>query len=130
MSVQGKKFMLQDYKKLKLVLTTHLRTKGFFNALKAMELAMKYHTNTRKDGQPEFSHQVSQACLFMTIEPFALHPEETYITIFLHDTPEDYQDSNIMGIKTPIVDYRDIHISGKMKNIVLEHLEEINTFLS
>lgn len=92
MSAKGKQFMLQDYKKLKLVLTTHLRTKGFYKALRAMELAMKYHTKTRKDGQPEFSHQVSQACLFMTIEPFALHPEETYITIFLHDTPEDYQD--------------------------------------
>lgn len=100
MSAKGKQFMLQDYNKLKLVLTTHLRTKGFFKALRAMELAMKYHTNTRKDGQPEFSHQVSQACLFMTIEPFALHPEETYITIFLHDTPEDYQDSEEVSVKS------------------------------
>jgi len=84
--------MKQDYNKQKLVLKTHLRTKGFFKALKAMEFAMKYHTGLRKDGQPEFSHQVSQACLFMTIEGFSLFPEETYITILLHDTPEDFKD--------------------------------------
>jgi (p)ppGpp synthase/HD superfamily hydrolase len=98
MSKKGKELMKQDYGKLKLVLRTHLRTKGFFKALKAMELAMKYHTNVRKDGQPEFSHQVSQACLFMTIEPFALDPEGVYITIFLHDTPEDYKESEEVSI--------------------------------
>jgi len=92
MSEQGKKYMEQDFKKLKLVLTTHLRTKKFYNALKAMNLAQKFHKNLRKDGQDEFSHQVSQACLFSTLEPFSLYPEETYITIFLHDTPEDYKD--------------------------------------
>ncbi len=92
MSKKAKELMKQDYDKQKLVIRTHLRTKGFFNALKAMEMGLKYHVKTRKDGQPEFSHQISQASLFMTIEPFALHPEETYITIFLHDTPEDYQE--------------------------------------
>ncbi len=99
MSVKGKKFMKQDYDKQKLVIRTHLRTKGFFKALRAMEFAMKYHTKTRKDGSPEFSHQVSQACLFMTIEPFSLYPEETYITIFLHDTPEDYKEVTIKEVK-------------------------------
>lgn len=100
MSKKAKELMKQDYDKLKLVLRTHLRTKGFFNALKAMELAMKYHTNFRKDGQSEFSHQVSQACLFQTIEPFSLDPEGVYITIFLHDTPEDYKESSEVSIST------------------------------
>lgn len=98
--MRAKELMRQDYDKMKLVLRTHLRTKGFFKALKAMELAMKYHVSVRKDGQLEFSHQVSQACLFMTIEPFALHAEETYITIFLHDTPEDYKEFNEVSIKS------------------------------
>lgn len=98
MSKDAKKLMKQDYDKQKLVIKTHLRTKGFFNALRAMEFAMKYHTGTRKDGQPEFSHQISQACLFMTIEPFALYPEETYITIFNHDVAEDFQEDVSIGL--------------------------------
>jgi len=96
---EAKELMIQDYAKQTLVLRTYLRTRGFYNALKAMEYGLSYHTNIRKDGQPEFSHQVSQACLFMTIDSNALFTEETYICIFLHDLPEDYQEVSINLIR-------------------------------
>jgi (p)ppGpp synthase/HD superfamily hydrolase len=84
------KTMTQDYSKLKPVITTYLMTKKYFKALRAMNFAQQYHKGTRKDGDPEFSHQVSQACLAMTLEPFFLFPEETFCVIFLHDVCEDY----------------------------------------
>jgi (p)ppGpp synthase/HD superfamily hydrolase len=64
--------------------------RGFHIAIAAMNFAEKFHTGTRKDGQPEFSHQVSQACYARTMEKYMLYPEATLATIFLHDVVEDY----------------------------------------
>lgn len=80
----------QDYIKQKMAIRYWLLGKGWANAVKAMDFAEKLHTGTRKDGQPEFSHQVSQANYARTLCDSMLYPEETICVIFLHDTVEDY----------------------------------------
>lgn len=78
------------YEKLRLTVRYWLLGRGYTTALKAMEFAARYHTGQRKDGSPEFSHQVWQVAYARTLESMLLYPEETLATIFLHDTVEDY----------------------------------------
>ena len=78
-----------DYIKTKLVLKGWLQGRKYFNAMKAMEFAEVHHSGFRKDGQPEFSHQVSQACLAMTFADSLSEIENTFCVIFLHDIYED-----------------------------------------
>lgn len=80
----------QDYTKMKIAIRSWMEGRGFHIAIKAMNFAEQYHTGTRKDGQPEFSHQVSQACYARTMERYMLHPEAVLAVIFLHDVMEDY----------------------------------------
>ena len=82
--------MIQDYDKMKIVVRAKLEGLGYFRALRAMEFAIQYHNGTRKDGNAEFSHQVSQVALALTLLPHFLHPEDLLCTIFLHDVCEDY----------------------------------------
>jgi (p)ppGpp synthase/HD superfamily hydrolase len=82
--------MKQDYTKQKMAIRYWLLGKGWTNAVKAMDFAENLHTGTRKDGQAEFSHQVSQANYARTLWSFMLFPEETLCVIFLHDVMEDY----------------------------------------
>lgn len=82
--------MKQDYTKQKMAIRYWLLGKGWTNAVKAMDLAEQYHNGTRKDGQAEFSHQVSQANYARTMYKDMLFPEETICVIFLHDIMEDY----------------------------------------
>lgn len=83
------KIMKQDYEKMKISLRYWLFGKEYFKAVEAMNFAEKYHNGTRKDGQPEFSHQVSQASLARTLISNFIHKEEVFIVIFLHDICED-----------------------------------------
>jgi GTP pyrophosphokinase len=80
----------QDYTKQKIAIRAWMEGRGYHVAIKAMNFAEKFHTGTRKDGQPEFSHQVSQACYARTMERYMLHPEAVLAVIFLHDVMEDY----------------------------------------
>lgn len=80
----------QDYKKMKIAIRSWMEGRGYYTAIKAMNFAEKYHTGTRKDGQPEFSHQVSQACYARTMEKYMINPEVVLSTIFCHDLAEDY----------------------------------------
>lgn len=82
--------MKQDYVKQKVFVKGWLSGKGYHTALKAMEFALQYHTGKRKNGEEEFSHQISQAALAITLSSNFLFPEDVFITIFLHDTTEDY----------------------------------------
>lgn len=85
------KDLKQDYKKMKIAVRSKLQGMKYFMALRAMEFAAKYHKKTRKDGSPEFSHQVSQAALALTLVDHFINPEVVIATIFLHDTCEDYE---------------------------------------
>jgi len=80
----------QDYEKQKIAIRYFLLGRGYTNAVKAMDFAENLHTGVRKDGQPEFSHQVSQANYARTMCDQMLYPEETICVIFLHDVMEDY----------------------------------------
>jgi (p)ppGpp synthase/HD superfamily hydrolase len=80
----------QDYFKMKISIRAWMEGRGFHIAIKAMNFAEKHHTGTRKDGQPEFSHQVSQVCYARTMEKNMLHPEAVLAVVFLHDVMEDY----------------------------------------
>lgn len=67
----------------------HLRGAEMHMALEALEYARSFHCGRRKDGAPEFSHQVAIAFHVLDL-PGLLHPEETVATVMLHDTVEDY----------------------------------------
>jgi (p)ppGpp synthase/HD superfamily hydrolase len=81
--------MKQDYEKMKISIRSWMLGRGYYNAVKAMNFAEALHNGVRKDGAPEFSHQVSQACYARTMIDSLLYPEETLCLIFLHDTVED-----------------------------------------
>lgn len=79
-----------SYEKLLVSMRYWLLGKGYHRALAAMEFGMKWHTGLRKDGTPEFSHQVWQAHFLRTIVPSLTDPEECFVVCFLHDVVEDY----------------------------------------
>lgn len=80
----------QDFDKLKTSLRYWLMGREYMQAIKAMEFAMGYHTGTRKNGDPEFIHQLSQVQYARTLEKQLIDPEGTFVTLFLHDVMEDY----------------------------------------
>jgi (p)ppGpp synthase/HD superfamily hydrolase len=85
-----KKIELQyDYEKHKTAMRYWLLGKEWHVALKAMEMGLLHHTGERKNGNPEFSHQMFQAQYARTL-PSMMHPEETLALIFLHDIVEDH----------------------------------------
>lgn len=81
--------MTENYQKQKIAIRYWLLGRGYTTAVAAMDFAEKLHTGMRKDGNPEFSHQVSQANLAKTLVESFKYPEETFAVIFLHDAPED-----------------------------------------
>lgn len=82
--------MTQNYEKMKMALRYRLQGRGYHKALRAMNFAEKYHTGTRKDGMPEFSHQISIASYAITLLAGYEYEEELLCIIFLHDIMEDY----------------------------------------
>lgn len=77
-----------DYDKLRTSMRYWLLGRGWHTALKAMEMGLYYHTGERKNGNPEFSHQIFQAQFARTL-PDLMYPEQTIAVIFLHDIVED-----------------------------------------
>lgn len=84
--------MKQDYEKMRVAMRYWLLGKGYHKAITAMEYAEKFHTGTRKDGNPEFSHQISIASYARTLtSSMSSEDEENLLcAIFLHDLVEDY----------------------------------------
>ena len=78
-----------DYDKLRTAMRYWLLGRDWHLALKAMELGLQHHTGERKNGSPEFSHQIFQAQFARTL-PGMMYPEETLAVIFLHDIYEDH----------------------------------------
>ena len=81
--------MKENYEKQKIALRYWLLGKGYFKAVEAMAFAEKFHNGKRKNGDHEFSHQVSQASLARTLVHHFNFKEEVFIVIFLHDICED-----------------------------------------
>lgn len=82
--------MKEDFLKQKIAIRFWLLGKEYYKAVRAMDFAEGYHTGNRKDGQHEFSHQISQANYCRVFCDFLDFPEETFCVIFLHDILEDY----------------------------------------
>ena len=81
--------MKENYEKQKIALRYWLLGKGYHKAVEAMAFAEKFHNGKRKDGEHEFSHQVSQASLARTLVNHFNLKEEVFIVVFLHDICED-----------------------------------------
>lgn len=79
-----------SYEKLRVSMRYWLLGRGYHKALRAMEFAARYHTGTRKDGTPEFSHQIWQAQYLRTISSSLIHPQACLTVCFLHDVVEDH----------------------------------------
>lgn len=78
----------KNFQKLKISLEGQLMGLKYFRALRAMNIALHLHDGERKDGTPEFQHQVEQ-CLFALSLSDVPDLEELCVVIFLHDTIED-----------------------------------------
>ncbi|MNU29027.1 hypothetical protein D3C71_174740 [compost metagenome] len=71
-------------------LVAWLEGRRYTLALKALRYARRIHNGYRKDDvTPEFAHQLFQALYIKGFDDKLIYPEETFATIFLHDTPED-----------------------------------------
>tara|TARA_B100000700_G_scaffold69353_2_gene76903 strand:- start:17561 stop:18181 length:621 start_codon:yes stop_codon:yes gene_type:complete len=87
-----------EYKKLRLsfrywILGKAEENKYYFRVLKALNIAEKYHTGERKDGSPELIHQYSIVSYLRTIHKSFINPVDVFIVAILHDTYEDYPES-------------------------------------
>ena len=80
---------ITSFTKREIALRYWLLGRQYHRAVKAMAFNQALFTGKRKDGfTPEFDHHISQAQYLRTL-PDLLFPEETFCTIFFHDTPED-----------------------------------------
>lgn len=79
-----------NYEKTKIAIRYRMLGAKYFNALKAMEFASEYHIGKRKDGNPEFSHQVFIANYAVTLNIPEIYLDDLLASIFLHDVCEDY----------------------------------------
>jgi GTP pyrophosphokinase len=82
--------MVDGYAKKEISLRYWLLGRGYYKAVEAMEVGRKHHRGLRKDGAPEFSHQIAIAQFVRTLITDLQYPEDTMSTIFLHDIREDY----------------------------------------
>lgn len=89
-----------EYTKLRNVVRQRLHGMGtmnpaFFDVIRAADLAEQFHTGLRKDGiTPEVYHQYSMAGFALTMYPMlGEYAVEVLVTIFLHDTIEDYPET-------------------------------------
>jgi hypothetical protein len=79
-----------DYEKMLTALRAYYVGAGYYGALIVLDLAKDAHTGTRKNGEPEFCHQVRQASYLRTIQSGVMYPEATHIVVLAHDMDEDY----------------------------------------
>lgn len=62
----------------------------YFDVRRAIIYAEQIHSNQRRDGNPEFSHQLEMLSLALSLHNSILNPYEVYMAIIIHDTIEDY----------------------------------------
>lgn len=84
-----------DFPQLKTALSYWLLARSQLNKayetpLTALEFAAKHHTGSRKNGQPEFSHQIEIAHFARALEPHLINAALCLTAALLHDVREDY----------------------------------------
>lgn len=95
---------MQDHDKRRIALWYWLQGAGWNLALEAFEFASRYHVGLRKNGNPEFSHQIDIAHHVRTL-PGLIRPQETLCIALLHDVREDFgvSDDEIRNPFGPLV---------------------------
>lgn len=81
--------MTTSYDKRFVALRYLLHGRKYTEALKAFSYARAHHTGKRKDGAPEFQHQVDIALFLSTLRDIQ-DEEKTLAVALLHDVVEDY----------------------------------------
>ncbi len=81
--------MTVAYAKHKNSLRAWLLGKEYYKAVEALEFASKYHIGFRKDGSPEFEHQIAICCYVRTLANLR-NQQAALISAILHDVSEDY----------------------------------------
>ncbi|AFC21522.1 hypothetical protein GAP32_074 [Cronobacter phage vB_CsaM_GAP32] len=62
----------------------------YFNVRRVITYAEQIHSNQRRDGNPEFSHQLEMLSLALGLHNSLLDPYSVYMAIVTHDLIEDY----------------------------------------
>lgn len=65
----------------------------YFDCARALDFAIKYHNDNRKDGSPTIIHQLSICLNLKTFYRYLIDPCAVFVTALLHDTYEDYPES-------------------------------------
>ena len=108
----------ERFKKKVAITRAFLLGRNFHNALRALELGLKWHTGLRRDQEtPEFMHQIEITQYAITLEPHLLLPEATFASCLLHDLPEDYEqfDSEQLKRDFPTAISRPVETLSKMR---------------
>lgn len=124
---------LSNYEKKKIAIRYWLEGKAehdirYYDCLKAMELAMRYHTGLRKDGfTPEFQHQIEIVSNLRLSVKNLISPADTITVAFLHDLVEDYgtgtkywetQPERLKGLKPVTLDFIKKHFGETIMHSV------------
>lgn len=99
--------MKTDFEKLRtkifgIIEGLSLMDSKYYELRRLINYSEKVHTNTRKDGTPEFSHQLEMLALALTFHESLSKPLEVYMAIVAHDLLEDYPThTNILSVQFP-----------------------------
>jgi hypothetical protein len=81
-----------DYEKLTSSLRGFYDGQQYYGAEIVLDHARSHHSGVRKDGRPEFSHQIMQATSLRHMrDAGVMYPEATHIVVLAHDLDEDYE---------------------------------------
>lgn len=100
-----------DYEKLLTSLRGFYQGAHFYGALIMLDRAREVHSGKRKNGFPEFSHQLMQATYLRTIQAGVMYPEAMHIVVLAHDMDEDYNVTPAENCKA-IADGCPVHWAG------------------
>lgn len=81
--------MQESYRKKLTANINFLLGANFYVALEALQFGRELHNGDRKDGSPEFIHQLTMTQFTFNMIGSLIYPEETIATFYLHDVPED-----------------------------------------
>lgn len=98
--MNGQSAVQERFKKKVSITRSFFQGRKYHDALRALELGLKWHTGLRKDKEtPEFMHQVEITQYMITLEPHLVMPEPTLAACLLHDLPEDYEQFDITELR-------------------------------
>lgn len=89
-----------NYEKMTSSLRGYYSGADYYGALIMLDRAREVHSGTRRNGFPEYSHQIMQASVLRTL-PGLIDPEIIHICVLGHDLEEDHDvsvDSSITAI--------------------------------